>query len=293
MYVDETAFINDTPYYYNACGVMEKNGWFMFADGNFGYANSYGQLTHSTFGYNPCGQKVFFHWNGTVARGLISDGTYYYQMDDTDGHLVGAFPVDANAKMTAEPASGASIPLGDYDLYVLGENQITKNYPNHNFLTYANNKEDKKADSQVWIYRTADGGVSNSETHNGDSFVTNRGIKIGSSKKDVIAAYGNPNTANNADVTGKCVNGKLENHDWISPAFSELQGKEPGAAECLKKATAYGDYQVNQVYDEQMKDDAFSYTYFVRSGIRFYYDENDTVIMIQYYSEHNANNVAQ
>lgn len=46
-------------------------------------------------------------------------------------------------------------------------------------------------------------------------------------------------------------------------------------------------------YDELMKDDVFSYIYFVHSGIRFYYDENDTVIMIQYYSERTANSLQQ
>ncbi|MDD6169646.1 MAG: hypothetical protein PUB46_06145 [Lachnospiraceae bacterium] len=30
---------------------------------------------------------------------------------------------------------------------------------------------------------------------------------------------------------------------------------------------------------------------YLRTGIRFYYDENDRVIMIQYYEEHSANGV--
>ena len=39
------------------------------------------------------GNNVFYHWNGMVARGLISDGAYYYSMDNTDGHYLGQFPV--------------------------------------------------------------------------------------------------------------------------------------------------------------------------------------------------------
>lgn len=294
MYVDEMAFIGDTPHYYNAYGVEENNGWFTFADGNLGYAYPGGQLAHNTFGYNSCGQKVYFNWNGTVAKGLISDGTYYYQMDETNGHLIGAFQVDANAKPAVEPAAGASIPLANYDLYILGDNHITKNYPNNNFLTCVKNQADKKADTQLLIYRTADGGVSNSETHNGELFITNRGITIGSSKQDVIKAYGNPGGPTQPEISGKCANGKLENvNNAISPVFKELKENDPGVAECFNRAVAYGEYGPGSHYDELMKDDVFSYIYFVHSGIRFYYDENDTVIMIQYYSERTANSLQQ
>ena len=85
MFVDQITFdAEGNPSYYNACGVEERNGWFQFADGNFGYARGNGQLMHNEFGYNPCGQKVFYHWNGTIAKGLIADENYYYQMDEKD-----------------------------------------------------------------------------------------------------------------------------------------------------------------------------------------------------------------
>ena len=45
------------------------------------------------FSYDPYGRVVFYHWNGMVARGLISDGVYYYNMDADDGHYLGQFPV--------------------------------------------------------------------------------------------------------------------------------------------------------------------------------------------------------
>lgn len=293
MFVDQTAFEGDTPYYYNACGVMENDGWFAFADGNLGYAASNGQLMHNQFGYNPCGQKVYFAWNGAVAKGLIADNNYYYQMDDRDGHLIGAFQKDANAVLSTEPAPGYTIPIENYDFYVLGDNPVTRTYPNHNFLTYMRSRHAQNEDLQLWIYRTSDGGVLNSETHGQDLFLTNRGITVGSSKKDVLAAYGNPSPHNNTDITGACENGTVKQKDYVSPAFKELPQKEPGAAECLKQAVAYGEYPIWQDYDELMKDDPFSYVYFIQSGIRFYYDQNDTVIMIEYYSERSANHVLQ
>ena len=95
IYKDQITFVGDKVYYLNANGKMEQNGWFRFANGrDFGYANSDGTLKTDGFSYDPWGRIVFYHWNGMVARGLITDGAYYYNMDATDGHYLGSFPVN-------------------------------------------------------------------------------------------------------------------------------------------------------------------------------------------------------
>ncbi|WP_143524503.1 hypothetical protein [Roseburia sp. 499] len=78
---------------------MEQSGWFQFANGrDYGYANGDGTLNTSGFYYDPWGRIVYCHWNGMVARGLITDGTTYYNMDMTDGHLIGVFPANTEVK---------------------------------------------------------------------------------------------------------------------------------------------------------------------------------------------------
>ena len=94
LYKDQITFVGDKVYYLNANGAMEQNGWFQFANGmDYGCANSNGALVTTGFSYDPYGRVVFYHWNGMVARGLISDGAYYYSMDTGDGHYLGQFPV--------------------------------------------------------------------------------------------------------------------------------------------------------------------------------------------------------
>ena len=94
LYKDQITFVGSSVYYLNANGAMEQNGWFQFANGmDYGFANSDGTLITTGFSYDPYGRVVFYHWNGMVARGLISDGVYYYNMDTTDGHYQGQFPV--------------------------------------------------------------------------------------------------------------------------------------------------------------------------------------------------------
>lgn len=78
--------------YLDANGAMEQQDLFRFANGrDLGYANADGTLMHSGFSYDPYGRIVFFHWNGMIARGLISDGNIYYNMDGADGHYLGQF----------------------------------------------------------------------------------------------------------------------------------------------------------------------------------------------------------
>ncbi len=95
IYKDQITFVGDKTYYLNGNGKMENEGWFQFANGrDYGFANWDGNLNTEGFSYDPWGRVVFYHWNGMVARGLITDGAYYYNMDMKDGHYLGSFPVN-------------------------------------------------------------------------------------------------------------------------------------------------------------------------------------------------------
>lgn len=93
MYVDFLTYdITGTFLYYaNPYGVVERNGWFQFSDGGIGYANANGTLMVSQFTYDQWGRMVYAQGDGHLAKGLITDGLYWYHMDETDGHLLGKF----------------------------------------------------------------------------------------------------------------------------------------------------------------------------------------------------------
>ncbi len=92
LYKNEITFSNGKTYYLDGTGRMKQSEWFKFYNGvDIGYTNADGSLMNNGFGYDPWGRVVFYHWNGMVARGLISDGVWYYHMDETDGHLLGRF----------------------------------------------------------------------------------------------------------------------------------------------------------------------------------------------------------
>ena len=80
-------------YYMNDCGLMSK-GWFQFPDGNYGFGDKNGKLKTDGWGTDPYGRQVFFNWNGTVSKGLMTDGMFYYHMDETDGHFLGQWLCD-------------------------------------------------------------------------------------------------------------------------------------------------------------------------------------------------------
>ncbi|WP_075721221.1 CAP domain-containing protein [Roseburia sp. 499] len=92
IYKDQITFVDGDVVYLNANGKVEDSGWFQFANGvDYGYANEDGTLKNSRFDYDASGRVVYYHWNGMVARGLISDGLWYYSLDTGDGHYLGRF----------------------------------------------------------------------------------------------------------------------------------------------------------------------------------------------------------
>ena len=93
MYVDKTTYdrAGVNLYYLNAYGVMQKNGWFQFANGNIGYAKEDGVLLKDQFAHDQWGRLVYLQGDGTVAKGVISDGVHNYRMDENDGHCIEIF----------------------------------------------------------------------------------------------------------------------------------------------------------------------------------------------------------
>ena len=98
MYINQTTYGSGKDgydstalYYINEYGVLQRNGWYRTADGNITYAAADGKLTTSKWGIDQFGRKVYFQANGFLAKGTISDGVKYYQLDENDGHLVGEF----------------------------------------------------------------------------------------------------------------------------------------------------------------------------------------------------------
>lgn len=87
----EGAYAKDALFYINDYGVLENKGWFKNAAGEIGYAATNGTLTTSQWSLDPFGRRVYFQANGFLAKGLMTDGVKYYQLDENDGHLVGEF----------------------------------------------------------------------------------------------------------------------------------------------------------------------------------------------------------
>lgn len=124
MYVDVVTYDKEGKnlYYANPYGVMERNGWFSFSKkqgGGMGYANPDGTLMKGQFSYDTQGRLVYFQGDGKLARGLISDGTTYYQMDETDGHYLGQFPVDSVEKNEWTISEYASEQYGNSMFYTI------------------------------------------------------------------------------------------------------------------------------------------------------------------------------
>lgn len=94
MYVDQTTFTTDKQgvqraYYINAYGVVQSGGWFKYANGvDVGYANWDNSLIYSQWSFDLWGRPVYFHADGKIAKGTLYDGTYRYELDENDGHLL-------------------------------------------------------------------------------------------------------------------------------------------------------------------------------------------------------------
>ncbi|MEE1247918.1 MAG: hypothetical protein UHU19_01590 [Lachnospiraceae bacterium] len=98
MYINQTTYGSGKDgydstalYYINEYGVLQQNGWYRTADGNITYAAADGKLTTSKWGIDQFGRKVYFQANGFLAKGTITDGVKYYQLDADDGHLISEF----------------------------------------------------------------------------------------------------------------------------------------------------------------------------------------------------------
>ena len=119
IYKDQLTFVDGIPFYLNANGKLEDSGWFQFANGvDYGYAYPDGSLDNEGFSYDPWGRVVYFHWNGMVARGLITDGNNYYSMSTDDGHYLGQFSTGNPNPVYGEGnyIVGINIPAGEYFL---------------------------------------------------------------------------------------------------------------------------------------------------------------------------------
>lgn len=96
MYKNQVTYKEGKAYYLDMCGRMKEHEWFRY-DGepdtfgypSYGYAYADGSLKNDGFSYDPNSRVVFFQSDGKVAKGLISDGVYTYNMSFVDGHLMG------------------------------------------------------------------------------------------------------------------------------------------------------------------------------------------------------------
>ena len=285
MFQDQTVFSYGIPSYYNAYGVRENDGWFRFADGNFGYARTDGSLLHNQFGYNPYGQYVFYHWNGQVARGLMTDGNYYYYMDENDGHLEGAW--DAETKQEGALAGTARIAPGAYDEAILGDNYFTKNVKDNSFSNYIKQKNATKEEKHLFIYRKADGSCTDSETNGSGVYLTTRGIMVGSNKTDVENAYSFIDDQGNLAISDVTYAGESLNTLLTKP-YMNLDAC-PEVKKVLQQAVSCDAYYTGTDFQDEEIDNNLTGLNWRMNGIRFYYDSNDTVIAIEYYWHHAAN----
>ena len=286
MVTDQIVFMGGDPYYYNAYGVMEDDGWFRFADGNFGYAASDGYLMNNKFGYNPYGQYVFYHWNGQVARGLVTDGNYYYYMDEKDGHLLGAW--EAKTRQEGSVAGTSKVEWSEYDMAMLGDNYFTRNVKDNSFTNYIKKNGSPEDEVHLFVYRNADGTCTDSETKQPGVYITTRGIMVGSNKADVEKAY---TYLSSWDGKIKTKTGGFEGerlNELLAKPYMNLPA-HPEAGQTMQQAVSCDDYLTETDFHDDVTNSAMPWLSWRQSGIRFYYDRKDTVIAIEYYWHHTAN----
>ncbi|MBE5946878.1 MAG: hypothetical protein E7259_08070 [Lachnospiraceae bacterium] len=285
MYVDEFAFTGHMPRYFNAYGVLEDNGWFMSGDGNYGYATEDGYLIKEKFGYNPYGQIVFYHWNGMVAKGIIEDDNFYYYMNENDGHLEGVQKKVDTPDDTIPLTYPGYVDSYDYDMCVLGDNFLTQSVKDNNFIKYMKEKYSPYQDWVMWIYPDENGSVINTENNKAELFITNRGIMVGSTKEDVYYAYDATKAYDGSSIIREysIVDGKLTSGNIVEQ-YNNIEILYPGVAEILKKAESYVDVWCSMFPTDKYYPQA-PYTLYDNDGIRFFFDSNGTVIMIEYYRQ--------
>lgn len=290
MYQDRITYANILPYgttanrfqetlcYFNGYGVLQKGGWFEFPDKNYGFADERGSLYHDQFGYDRFGRIVYYQANGQVAKGLITDGNYYYHMSVEDGHLLGYWAADSNTAV--QPSCSANvIKPGDYDMVLLGKNSMGQTDTS---LYLLDNRDTgcKVGDNYAaYIYRKPDGTYGDSFNNAGREFFTNRGIGIGSTKQQVQDAY------SEALVLGTSVNRAVPEDIPIRLEDEQINSD----LEYAYSQAVEGMY----VYLTQNFDPYRLSKYWLmpqeHKSIKIYFDSNDEVILIEYLLKYSIN----
>lgn len=255
MYIDQLTFLSgdsNNPSYFDYAGARVKDGQYSLPDGDLVIADKYGRLINNEFTYDAFGRIVYCNWNGTFAKGTLSDNNYFYVFDEEDGHLLNYYPTET-CESGAVPFASLLFYLDEmginkgacyYEMRLIGNNDITNSmtdwYGSENVMDYMNNIDD-----EYWklsIYKDDNGNIVNDVTGTSGSYATIRGITIGSDKSVVRNAYGIPQYSG-------------ENWDWYSVCWNH-----------------------NDKYAVSWKE---SYA-IVHYGIRFYYDDNGIVNKMVY-----------
>lgn len=256
MLRDEIVFnVLGNPNYYDYSGALVKNRQCTTQDGNIVIATASGALENNSFQYDAFGRIVFCHWNGMIAKGLITDGIFYYHMDEVDGHFKGCFPAEGYFE-GAQPAIPDGYTENDiyghcssvFEMRILGDNEITKAITDWNSAKDTSYEYlENSAGTQYWrlsICKDALGNVRDNITGQTGTYMTLRGIQIGTDRNEVKRKYGIPSVS-----------------------------AEDGSWDWYMVGTYLNRYGHIDMWDQYIQ---------VKYGIRFYYDDNGNVNEIVY-----------